>query len=330
MWNTAPQIFALQATHELGRRVAARLDLSLAAHEERAFEDGEHKARPLESVRDRDVYVLHSLYSEPGQSANDKLCRLLFFVGALKDSGAGRVTVLAPYLCYARKDRKTQPRDPVTTRYLAALFEAVGSHCVVTVDVHNLAAFQNAFRCRTEHLEARGLFVEHFLPMARDAEVVVVSPDEGGLKRVESFRRAFAHRLGRPVDSGFMEKRRSGGVVSGERIVGDFDGRKVLILDDLIGTGGTLLRTARACRARGALGVVTAATHGLFVAKAAEVFADDAIDRVVVTDSVPPLHLQGTRAADKLEVLELAPLLAECVKRLHQGGSVVALTELPE
>lgn len=328
--NQPPLLFALDATRALGERVAAQAGLTLAAHEEREFEDGEHKARPLHSVRERDVYVLHSLYGEPGASANDKLCRLLFFVGALKDAGAARVTVLAPYLCYARKDRKTQPRDPVSTRYLAVLFEAAGSDCVVTVDVHNLAAFQNGFRCRTEHLEARGLFVDYFAARAAAWNWVVVSPDEGGIKRAEALRRALVHRLGRPVESGFMEKRRSGGVLSGERILGEFAQRNVIIVDDLVASGSTLLRTARACRERGALRVYAAASHGLFAASAAEVLSDPAIDRLVVSNTVPPFRLAGSAAAGKLVVLDLAPLLGQCLRRLHEGGSIVELTELPE
>ncbi|HEX7007700.1 MAG TPA: ribose-phosphate pyrophosphokinase [Alphaproteobacteria bacterium] len=325
-----PLLFALNATHELGQAVARYLNAPLAEHEQRDFEDGEHKSRPLVSVRDRDVYVLQSLHGDPSASPNDKLCRLLFFVGALKDAGAARVTVVAPYLCYARKDRKTKTRDPVTSRYVAQLFEAVGCDRVVTLDVHNLAAFQNAFRCRTEHLEARGLFIEYFKTLVGPAEVAVVSPDEGGVHRADSFRRAFARALGRPVESGFMEKRRSAGVVSGERMVGEMRGRTAIIVDDLISTGGTLVRAARACRERGANRVVAAASHGLFVGDAGKVLADSAIDRVVVTNSVPAFRVAGTPAAGKLVVLDVAPLLGECIKRLHEGGSVVELYDLPE
>lgn len=148
MIGHAPLLFALQSTRELGDRVAAALGVPLSPHEERGFEDGEHKVRPLVSVRGHDVFVLQSLYGDADQSPNDKLCRLLFFTGALKDAGAARVTVVAPYLCYSRKERKTKSRDPVTTRYVASLFEAVETDCVVTLDVHNVAAFQNAFHCR--------------------------------------------------------------------------------------------------------------------------------------------------------------------------------------
>ena len=326
----APALFALNATRQLGQAVAQHLKLALSEHEEREFEDGEHKARPLVSVRDRDVYVLQSLHGDRAGTPNDKLCRLLFFVGALKYAGAGRVTVIAPYLCYARKDRKTKTRDPVTSRYVAALFEAVGSDCVVTLDVHNLAAFQNGFRCRTEHLEARGLFIEHFLKKADGAELAVVSPDEGGVHRADAFRRAFARALGRPVESGFMEKRRSAGVVSGDRMIGDVRNRMAIIIDDLISSGGTLLRTARACREHGAKRVFTAASHGLFVGDAGTVLADPVIDQVVVTNSVPPFRLVGTPAAEKVVVLDVAPLIGECVRRLHEGGSIVELFDLPE
>ncbi|MCK4867236.1 MAG: ribose-phosphate pyrophosphokinase-like domain-containing protein, partial [Alphaproteobacteria bacterium] len=139
-------LFALNASRAFGERVAERLGIALGQHEERDFEDGEHKARPLENARGRDVFVVQSLYGEAGESVNDKLLRLLFFIGALKDASAAEVTAVVPYLGYARKDRKTKSRDPVTTRYVAALFEAVETERVVTIDVHNLAAFQNAFR----------------------------------------------------------------------------------------------------------------------------------------------------------------------------------------
>ena len=124
MSDDALRLFALGADRDFGQGIGQALGLPLSDHEERDFEDGEHKARPLVSVRGRDVYVIRSLYSDPAASVNDKLCKLLFFIGACKDAGAARVTAVTPYLCYARKDRKTKPRDPVTTRYLANLFEA--------------------------------------------------------------------------------------------------------------------------------------------------------------------------------------------------------------
>ena len=141
-------VFAPKSGREFGERVCSHLGIAPCALEERDFEDGEHKTRPLESVRGKDVFVIQSLYGDAGQSVNDKLCRLLFFLGALRDASAERVTAVVPYLCYARKDRRSKSRDPVTTRYFAELFEAMGIDRLVTLDVHNLAAFQNEFDYR--------------------------------------------------------------------------------------------------------------------------------------------------------------------------------------
>ena len=155
------KIFALNASRNFGDRVASALNHSLSSHEEREFEDGEHKARPLESVRGEDVYVIQSLHGDPNQSPNDKLCRLLFFLATLRENGAARTTAVVPYLAYARKERQTKARDPVTSRYVAQLFEAMGTDRVVTLEVHNIVAFQNAFRCQTIHLDTRRLFIQH-------------------------------------------------------------------------------------------------------------------------------------------------------------------------
>ena len=327
MTDDAPCLFALAASRSWGEAVAHALGVPLAAHEERAFEDGEHKARPLETVRGRDAFVLQSLHGDAAQTVNDKLCRLLFFVGALKDGGARRVTAVVPYLGYARKDRKTQPRDPVTTRYVAALFEAVGTDGIVTLDVHNLAAYQNAFRRAAENLEAKGLFVRHLAPQLADCEVAVVSPDAGGIKRAERFRQALAAALGRPVTAAFTEKYRSLGIVSGELIVGDVRGRTAIILDDLIGTGTTIARTMRACRQLGAARVLAAASHGLFVGDAARVLADPGLDAIMVTDTVPPFRLPDGPVRDKLTVLPTAQLFAGAIRCVHEDGSFTQLME---
>ncbi|HML13524.1 MAG TPA: ribose-phosphate diphosphokinase [Xanthobacteraceae bacterium] len=317
------RLFALEGSTALGAGIAEALGRKLSAHEERSFEDGEHKTRPLDPVGGADVYVVHTLHGEATHSPNDKLCRLLFFIGALKDAGAARVTAVAPYLCYMRKDVRTKPADPVTARYVAALFEAVGTDAVVTLDVHNPAAFENAFRCRTVALTAASLFVRYARALPGE-RLCVVSPDPGGVKRAELVREAIEAACGRPVGKGFVDKHRSAGIVSGELFVGDVVGATALIVDDLISTGGTLLRAARAARAAGARGVVTMVTHGLFAAGAAPVIADPAIDRMVVTDSVP-LSLPPGAARDKLDVLPAAPLLAEAIGRIHAGASLADL-----
>ena len=325
MNSSALCLFALDASREFGEAVAHRLGFALSPHEERGFEDGEHKSRPLVNVRSRDVYVVQSLYGDAGQSVNDKLCRLLFFIGALKDASARSVTAVTPYLGYARKDQKSKSRDPVTTGYVAGLFEAVGTDRVVTIDVHNLAAFQNAFRCRTEHLEANGLFVDHFAALLRGQDVAVVAPDAGGIKRADRFRQRLGAALGRPVAAAFAEKHRSEGVVSGELIVGNVKGRTAVIVDDIIGSGTTIARTVQACRSLGATAVHAAASHGLFVGDAPQVLADDALNSIVVTDSIPPFRLGQGKVRDKLVVLSSARLVADAISNIHSGGSVVEL-----
>jgi ribose-phosphate pyrophosphokinase len=320
-------LFVLKSSRAFGGELSLQLGVEPSPHEEQEFEDGEHKARPLISVRGRNVFVLQALYADFQQSGNDKLCRLLFFIGALKDAAAARVTAVVPYLAYARKDRKTKPRDPITTRYVAALFEAVGTDAIVTLDVHNLAAFQNAFRCQTEHLEANTLFVEHFAPMLKESEVVIVSPDAGGIKRAERLRQLLSRVLGKPVGAAIAEKYRSLGVVTGDMVVGEVKGKSALIVDDLISTGTTIARTARACHALGATRVFAAATHGLFMEGAEAALSEPTLERIVVTDTVPPFRLKDGAVKAKLTVLASTPLFAKAIDRLHTCGSITDLLE---
>jgi ribose-phosphate pyrophosphokinase len=321
------RLFALGATHAFGVRVAERLGITLSEHEEREFEDGQHKARPLVSVRGRDVFVLHSLHGDDEQSVNDKLCRLLFFLGAVRDASAESVTAVVPYLCYSRKDRKTKARDPVTTRYVAALFEAMAVDRVVTLDVHNVSAFQNAFRCRTEHLEARDLFAEYLAKAAANEPVAVVSPDLGGAKRAERFRESLARRLGRPVPGALIEKYRSEDVVSGEGVAGDITGRTAILIDDMISGGGTVVRAARACRANGARAAWAVVTHPVFTRDADGVLADEALDRIVTLDAIPTDRIRSPRVRDKLVYLDATPLFADAIRALHESGSITAINE---
>ncbi len=320
------KLFAPGSDQAFGERVAAALGVPLAVHEEREFEDGEHKLRPLESVRGCDVYVLASLYGAPGTSANDKLVRLLFFAATLRDASAASVTVVAPYLCYARKDRRTKARDPVSSRYLAQLLEAVGVTRVVALDVHNVAAFQNAFRIPVEHLEAGPLFAAELAALIGAGEAIVVSPDAGGVKRAEALRERLEAALRRPVGRAFMEKRRSAGVVSGDLLAGEVAGRTAIIVDDLISSGTTLARAARACREHGAAQVYAAATHGLFSTTANEVLADMPIAALLITDTVPPFRLPDA-ARSRVRIVSAATLFASAIRELHLGGSIVALME---
>lgn len=327
-WSTARpalegmRLFALHGTEMLGEKIARSLGCHLAALEERSFEDGEHKVRPLETVAGCDVYVVHSLHGGPVESPNDKLCRLLFFVGALKDAGAARVTAVTPYLCYARKDRRTKAQDPVTIRYLAAMFEAAGVDAVVTLEVHNEAAFENAFRCPSVALSTAPLLIERIRELAAERPICVVSPDLGGGKRADLLRETLERHFGRPIGKAFVEKHRSSGVVSGDLFAGEAADAFCVVIDDLVSTGGTLVRAAKAARAHGGKEVIACVAHGLFMPGAESALADPAIDRIIVTDSVPPFRLPSGPVLAKLEIVSAAPLLAETIRRLHYGKAL--------
>lgn len=319
MEQSGALLFALEASRSYGERVASRLEWPLSAHEEREFEDGEHKIRPLVDVNRRDVYVIHSLNGSPGASPSDKLCRMLFFIGALRDAGAARVTAVAPYLCYARKDQRSQPRDPITTKYVARMFEACGTDAIITFDVHNRAAYENAFRIPTTNIEAMPVFVEHFAARLRGEKLAVVSPDVGGAKRAERFRRALAGALGSEPTAGFVDKQRAGGVVTGDLFVGDVSGRAVILYDDLISTGTTLCRAAAKCREAGATRVFAAATHGLFIGNAPVVLGAAGFDGVVVGDTVRSGAEIAGLLPENFTILETARLACEAIAMAHAG-----------
>lgn len=322
------KLFGLNASKDLAASIAERAGVWLASHEERDFEDGEFKIRPLVSVRGERVFVCQSLASSNGQSANDTLARLLFFSGAAKDAGAERVVALVPYLAYARKDRRTKPRDPVTTRYLAQMFEAVGVDAIITVDVHNPAAFENAFRIGKENLEAAPLFAEHFAPLAAAAErTVVLSPDAGGVKRARVFAALLESASQKPVGLAFMEKHRSEGRVSGELFAGDVAGALVIVIDDLISGGTTTARAAGAARQHGARSVHAAATHGVLAAAAADTLGAALLESIVLTDTVSGVRQRGAFLGSRLRVLECAPLFVAAMERWLGRASPTVLPD---
>lgn len=325
--NHRAGIFSLDSGAALRDRVCGHLGVEPGEHEERTFEDGEHKIRPLQSVRGRDIYVVASLFSDDERTVNDKVLRLLFFLAAVRDAGAERVTLVAPYLCYARKDRRTKPRDPVSLRYLATLFESVGLERIVTLDVHNPVAYENAFRIPAEHLTAAPLLVEAVHAHIGSRQPVVVSPDAGGVKRAEVFRQALDERIDHSVELVFIEKFRSEGVVWGGAVVGDVENRVAIILDDLISSGTTLAGAAQACRENGAHATYAAVTHGVFSAEASRTLEGSAIDRLFVLDTLPPTRLDAEVRERRVDVIEVAPLLASAIHRLHTDGSLVELTD---
>jgi ribose-phosphate pyrophosphokinase len=325
---SAPLLFALSESRALGVEIGRRAGVELAPLEERGFEEGEFKLRPLVSVRDRTVFVLQTLAGCAEVSVAQRLIRLLFLLFGLRDAGASKLIALVPYLSYARKDRRTQPRDPVNTRYVAQLLESTGLDRLVALDVHNPTALDNAFRIPVDHLSAIPMFVRHFAEHLPSGGIAVASPDVGGIKRVQIFRELLQSQLEREIDLVFIEKRRTGGVVSGGAVVGEVTGRTVIVLDDLCASGGTLLRAATSLREAGAAAVHVAFTHAPLPRGLAALAAADCISEAVLTDSVGSgLRVEGSSGAGRLTVLPIAPLFGDAVARMLAGAPLVPLLQ---
>jgi ribose-phosphate pyrophosphokinase len=323
--------FALSESVALANRVSGEAGLPLSPLEERRFEGGEFRLRPLRSVRGRTVVVLQSLAASSDLPVGERLMRLLFLLQGLRDAGASRRVVVLPYLTFAREDRRTQPRDPVTSRYVAELLEAAGADELVVLDVHNPAALDNAFRIPVAHLSALPMMVDHFARHCDHdhAKLTVASPDIGGIKRAQQFREMLAARLGHPVGMAFVEKRRKNDVLSGGTVVGDVTGQSVLLVDDLCATGETLIRAAKACRAAGAATVYAAITHTPITEGIDAVEAGGTFSGVVTTDSTgintPPTSLSNSMR--QRTTLSIAPLLGQATRRILVAKPLSPLLE---
>ncbi len=321
--NDSPLLFDLDQPGGVGAAVARALATPLAAHESRTFDDGEGKHRPLVDPAGRDAYVIASLHGDALASPQDRLVRLLMFCAALSDHGAARVTAVLPYLAYARKDRRTQPFDPLSLRYVAQWVESAGVRQVLAFEVHNVVAFENAFRCVARHLPAWPALADLLAPVAPPGSatpgpMVVASPDPGGVKRAQLWREALQARWGLPLGFALCDKRRSGGVLSGgDLVAGDVQGATVVLVDDLVVSGRTLQRAAQALRRAGARRVVACAAHGLMSAEAADVLADDAIAELLLCDAVPPPAAVAQALGPRLRLAASAAVFADAVAHSH-------------
>jgi ribose-phosphate pyrophosphokinase len=321
-------ILAPAESRALALTAATTAGIELAELEDRSYDGGEFKLRPLQSVRDRHIFVLQSLAESQRAPIAHRLVRLLFLLQTVRDAGASCVTAVLPYLAYARKDRRTKPRDPVYTRYVAQLIEAAGSNRVVTLDVHNPSALENAFRIPFDHLSALPMMAAHFDRHLPTGSLAVVSPDIGGVKRAQTFRELLERRTSREVELLFVEKRREGRNISGGAIIGNANGRHAIIVDDLCATGATLLQAAKALRAAGAVSVHTAVTHFPIETGIRALAASEEVAQVVTTDSVgysPEISVRPN--GSKVTILPAGELLGQALARLARGESMVPLAE---
>ena len=306
------KIFAGRAGHHLAEEMCRHLDLPLGEGASTTFPDGEIMVKVDEDVRGRDCYVVQSTC----QPVNDNLIELLVQIDCLRRASAKRITAVIPYFGYARQDRKDEGRVPITAKMVANLITAAGADRVLCMDLH-AAQIQGFFDIPVDHLSASPVFIEHFAEI-RDSlgEIVVVSPDVGNVKVANMY----ASVLG--CELAIIDKRRqSGRDVVIRNLIGEVEGRAVLMFDDMISTAGTVCEAAKLVMDRGATDVIVSATHAVLVGIAMERIADSPISRLNITDTIPG----GTRLdpiADKTNTLSVARLLGEAVHRIHHDQSV--------
>ncbi len=306
------KIFTGNANPELAREICEVLHLPLGASSVKTFADGEIYLQIQENVRGTDAFVV-----QPTCKPVDRnLMELLLIMDALKRASADRVTAVLPYYGYARQDRKDKPRVPISAKLVAKLLQTAGADRILCLDLH-AAQIQGFFDVPVDHLFATPVMIE-YLKTHRPGGVCVVSPDAGGVERA----RAFAKRLSAPL--AIIDKRREE-VNTAEvmHIIGDVAGMNCLMVDDLIDTGGTLVKGAEALMNAGAASVMACATHGVLSHPAVERIEKSRIREVVLTNSIP---LCGDAlGSKKIRTLSVAPLLARAIQSIHEETSVSTL-----
>ncbi|HEV2094661.1 MAG TPA: ribose-phosphate pyrophosphokinase [Rubrobacter sp.] len=296
---------------ELAERIADRLDLDLSGVELVKFPGGELYARYLESVRGADMFIVQSL----GQPVNENLMQLLIMIDAAKRASAKRIVAVIPWYAYSRQDRKTKPREPITARLVANMIQAAGAERVMTMDLHT-GQIEGYFTFPVDHLTAMHTFVDYFVDQGfKDAEdAVVVAPDTGEVKVAKQL--AGHLRLPWAIVNKMRNKPDHSEVT---HVIGEVSGKRVIMIDDIIATGGTLVNAAARLVEDGATEVRAAATHGEFSGGAYRKIEDSLIKEVVVTDTLP---LKSGEPRSKIKTLTIAPILASTIKNVFTDESV--------
>src|SRR6478736_9459176 len=307
-------LVAGNGNHELSQEIADCLNEPLGEIMLSKFANGEIYCRYGESIRGCDVFVIQS-HSEP---INDRIMEQLVMIDAAKRASAKRITAVIPFYAYARQDRKAQGREPISARLVADLFSVAGADRVVTVDLHT-GQIQGFFDFPVDHLTAVPVLVEYLAREIPSGPVTIVAPDAGGGKLA----RRFADRLNAEI--AFIDKRRPKGthnVAVATDVVGEIEGRTCVIVDDIIDTASTVVSAADLLLDRGANEVLIAATHGLLSGPAVDRLKNSRVREVVVTNTVP---VADDKHFDNLQVLSIAPLLANAIRAVFEDRSVSEL-----
>ena len=304
-------LFSGRANPELANKIAKHIGVPLGRMELSSFSDKEMYVRINENIRGKDVFLIQPT-SPP---ANENLMELLIMIDAFQRASARRITAVISYYGYGRQDRKDEPRVPITAKLVANLVTTAGADRVLSIDLH-AAQIQGFFDIKVDHLFAAPVFVDYFISKNLK-NLVILSPDMGGIRRA----RAYANRL--DASLAVIDKRRTGANKAEVlNVVGKVKGKQILIVDDMIDTGGTLIAAVRALIKKGVQEIYVSATHPILSGSAYEMIESSSLKELVVTDTIP---LKQEKAKTKIKVLSVAPLLGEAIRRIHENKSVSSL-----
>ena len=304
-------LFSGRANPELANKIAKHIGVPLGKMELSSFSDKEMYVRINENIRGKDVFLIQPT----NPPANENLMELLIMIDAFQRASARRITAVISYYGYGRQDRKDEPRVPITAKLVANLVTTAGADRVLTIDLH-AAQIQGFFDIKVDHLFAAPVFIDYLL-RKNLKNLVILSPDMGGIRRA----RAYANRLGASL--AVIDKRRTGANKAEVlNVVGKVKGKQILIVDDMIDTGGTLIAAVRALIKKGVQEIYVSATHPILSGSAYEMIESSSLKELVVTDTIP---LKQEKAKTKIKVLSVAPLLGEAIRRIHENKSVSSL-----
>jgi ribose-phosphate pyrophosphokinase len=307
------KLFTGNAHKDLAKEIADDLDIPVGDATVSKFSDGEITVHLNENVRGADVFVLQPTC----MPVNHNLMELLLMVDALKRASARRITAVIPYYGYARQDRKVQPRVPISAKLVADLITAAGTNRVLTMDLH-AAQIQGFFNIPVDNLYASPVLLDYVHNKYNSQNLVIVSPDAGGVERA----RSFAKKL--QCSIAIIDKRREVANISQiMNVIGEVKGKDAIILDDMVDTGGTTIQAVSALKEKGAKNVIAACTHAVLSGNAVEKVNNSVLEELIVTNTIP---LDSKKEnCKKLTVLSIATLIGEAIKRIHEESSISSL-----
>ena len=304
-------VFSGTANKKLAEKISKSLKSKLGKLAVNRFSDGEIGVKVYENVRGKDVFVIQPTCSP----VNENLMELLIILDALRRASASRITVVIPYFGYARQDRKDQPRVPITAKLVANILDSAGANRVLTLDLH-AGQIQGFFDIPVDHLYGINIIVDYF-KRTKVNNLAIVSPDVGGIKMARAYAKRF--RAGLAI----VDKRRNTPEATEVmHILGEIQGKNVIIVDDIVATGSSLIEAAKALKKAGAKKIFAAITHGILSNNAVTKINESCIDSLIITDSIP---LDKSKKSRKIKVVSVGSLFAEAIKRIHFEKSISVL-----